>query len=172
MHKSNQQNGFTLVETIIYLAIMAIVMTSFLYFGSAIFDYRHKVYAVQEVQANERMAINFLSQKIREAKDVNIGQSIFNTDPGVLSLTMDDSNRNPTIISLNQDDGVLQITEGIFAPVAITSENVKIKNLVFTNLSSQSIKNIKFNLTVEYSHGQNSKDSYSNDLEIAVSLRR
>ena len=70
-----KQNGFTLVETLIYLGIIGAVMTSFLYFSVSIFDYRNKSYAVQEVQANGRMALNLISQKIRSAKDINIYSS-------------------------------------------------------------------------------------------------
>jgi len=174
MNKFKVQNGFTLIETLIYLAIIGTVMTSFLYFNMSIFDYRNKSYAAGEVQANERMAISLISQKIRSAKDVNIASSTFNTDPGVLSLVMDDANKNPTIFSLDQDNRVLQITEGAGATTTITSKNVKITNLIFTNLTlASSTKNIKINMTIDYNNvNQDVKFNYSDDLETAISLRR
>ena len=98
----------------------------------------------------------------------------FGADPGVLSLVMDDVNKNPTIINLNQDDGSLQITEGAGTAMAVTSKKVKVKNLVFTDLSlASSTKNIKINMTIDYNNvNQDVKYNYSDDLETAVSFRR
>ncbi len=171
----NNIHGFTLVEVLIYIAIIGLVMTSFLYFGTAIFDYRNKSYVVQEVQANERLALGLISQKIRGAKDVNIASSTFNTDPGVLSLVMDNSSKNPTVIKLNQNDGVLQITEGNATATALTVQKVKITNLAFTNLTATSSidDDIGINLTAQYNNAnQDVKYNYSDSVETAVSLRR
>lgn len=169
-----KQSGFTLIETIIYLAIVGSVMTSFLYFSIAIFDYRNKSYVAEEVQANERMVINLISQKIRSAKDVNVASSTFNISPGALSLAMDDASKNPTIFGLSQNDGILQITEGTGTAMAVTSKNVKMSSLIFSNLTlASTTKNIKINMTIDYNNrSQDIKFNYSDDLETAVSLRR
>lgn len=170
----HKKNGFTLVEVLIYLAIIGIVITSFLYFGISIFGYRNKSFAVQEVQANQRMALGVISQKIRLAKSVNVSQSTFDTDPGILSLAMDDSSKNPTIIKLDQADGVMQIAEGGTSTTTVTSQSVRVKNLIFTNLTStSSAPNIGINLTIEFNNtNQDINFNYSDDLYTAVSLRR
>jgi len=169
-----KSGGFTLVETIIYIGIVGVVITSFLYFGLAIFDYQDKSYAVSEVQANARIALELISQTIRSAKDINISSSTFGIDPGVLFLTMDDESKTPTIIGLNKDNGYLQIKEGVNEPVQFTSSQIKVTDLKFFDLTGTStIKNIKINLTIEYSNAnQNEKYNYSEDLGTAVSLRR
>lgn len=175
LHKIKYKSrGFTLVETIIYIAIIGFVATSFIYFGVAISDYRAKAYVVQEAQTNLRMALDVISKKIRSANDVNIEQSIFDADPGVLSLSMDDVDKNPTVISLDQDDGILQITEGTSSPVAIISNEVKVSNLVFKNLTStSSIENIGAEITLDYNnYGQDVEYNYTEDIETSVSLRR
>jgi prepilin-type N-terminal cleavage/methylation domain-containing protein len=169
------KNGFTLVELLIYIAIIGMVMTTFVYFGMTIFDYRNKSNAAQEVQANERMALSLMSQKIRGAKDVNIASSTFNSDPGVLSLVMDDISKNPTIFSLTKADGSLQIAEGGTSTTTVTSKNVLITNLVFTNLTATSgiAEDIGINMTMQYNNtSQDVKNNYSDSLETAVSIRR
>ena len=172
--EKKEQDGFTLIETLIYLAIIGAVMTSFLYFGLSVFDYRNKSYVAEEVQANERMVINLISQKIRSAKDVNVASSTFNINPGFLSLVMAEASKNPTIFSLSQNDGILQITEGTGTAMAVTSKNVKVSSLIFTNLTlASTTKNIKINMTIDYNNrSQDIKFNYSDDLETAVSLRR
>jgi len=167
------KKGFTLIETLIYVGIIGLVITSFIGFAVSISSTKSKVYVTQEVQANARMALNLITQKILSANGVNIGASTFDTDPGVLSLSMADGDKNPTIISLSQNNGVLQITEGTADPVNITSNKVLITNLVFTNLTSTSDKeNIKIELTAEYITTNDVVYQYSQNLQTAVSLRQ
>ena len=106
------RTGFTLVETIIYIAILGMVASSFIFFSLSVSGSRNKTYVVQEVQANARTAFEMISQKIRAAEGVNTASSMFGIDPGRLSLIMASSSLNPTIIDLSRDDGVLRIIEG------------------------------------------------------------
>ncbi len=167
------EKGFTLIETIIYVAITGLVLAGFVVFAFSISGSRDKSYVISEVGANSRMALDVISQRIRNAKEVNVS-SIFDSDPGVLSLEMADPSKNPTIINLNQNDGVLQIVEGTTAPAAVTSDEVKITNLVFNNLTSGSEReNIRVILTVEFNNLSGDVDyNYSQSFQTAVSLRQ
>ncbi len=81
--KSIKKNkGFTLVELIIYIAIISIVVVGFITFTLSIINSRNKNYVVQEVQANTRTAFKLISQEILLAEGVNIGSSVFDSDPG------------------------------------------------------------------------------------------
>ncbi|MCK5591231.1 MAG: prepilin-type N-terminal cleavage/methylation domain-containing protein [Candidatus Pacebacteria bacterium] len=165
--------GSTLVEILIYIAILGIVVSSFISFSVSISDSRGKVYVEQEVQANARVALNLITQKILSSNGLNVGTSVFDVDPGSLSLSMADGAKNPTIISLLVDDGQLQIQEGLGVAVPITSDEVRVTNLVFTNLTSTSDKaNIKIELTVEYITTGSVVYNYPFSLETAVSLRQ
>lgn len=164
--------GFTLVEMLIYMAIIGLVVVGFVNFSLSISSSRDKTYVVQEVQANSRLAFNLISQKIKLSTGVNTTTSTFLTDPGVLSLVMASSTINPTIINLDQDDGILQITEGVADPIAITSNEVKVTNLVFTNLTSDDNReNIKINFTIEY-QGDSAEYNYSQDVQTSVTSRQ
>ncbi len=165
--------GFTLIETLIYIAIIGGVMATFISFGLGIAQNRNKVFAKQEVQANARVALDIIGQKIKMSNGINIASSTFDADPGVLSLSMNDGDIDPTIIDLSVDDGILQITQGIGDPIFITSDKVKITNLVFTNLSGDSASgNIKIDITVEYDSAGDTSFNYSQDITTAVSLRK
>lgn len=167
------QKGFTLVEVLIYIAILGLVVASFISFSVSISNSRGKTYVEQEVQANARVALNLISQRILAANGVNTGASTFGSDPGVLSLSMADSSKNPTIINLTADDGQLQIQEGVDSAITITSDEVRVTNLVFTDLTSTSDKaNIGIELTVEYIASDDAFYEFSHSLETAVSLRQ
>ncbi|MEK7453098.1 MAG: prepilin-type N-terminal cleavage/methylation domain-containing protein [Patescibacteria group bacterium] len=166
--------GFTLIETLIYIAIMGMAVSSFVLFSISVLNSRSKTYVVQEVQANARTAMDIMSRKIRASTGVNIGASTFGSDPGILSLSMADVSKNPTIFSLNQNDGVLQITEGLSPALFIVSDEVKITNLSFTNATGSGIReNIRIDMTVDY----NNPDTdiiydYSQSLRTTIGVRQ
>ena len=166
--------GFTFIETLVYIAIIGMVVVSFVMFALSISNTRNKNYVIQEVQANARTAQGIINQKIRAATGINTESSTFGSDPGVLSLSMADSAKNPTIINLDQDNGILRITEGLSDPVVIVSNKVKITNLVFTDLTSADSRgNIRIQMTVEYNTSLSDiKYRYSQSLQTAVSLRQ
>lgn len=143
--------GFTLIETIIYIAIIGGIMVTFVNFGFNISDARDKTFVTEETQSNSRQAMEFITREIRSASSVDLVNSVFNTDPGVLQLNMASSSLNPTIISLSTDDGMLQVKKGASATSTITSNKIIVSNLVFTNLSASSTReNIGVDMQVEY----------------------
>jgi type II secretory pathway pseudopilin PulG len=168
------QKGFTLIETLIYFGIIGVVLTSFITFSIGVGNSRTKNYVVQEVHGNTRTALNLITQRIQASTGVNAGSSTFGTDPGVLSLVMADAAKNPTIINLSADDGVVQITEGVASAVAITADEVQVTNLVFTNLTPTGEReNIGIAITVEYNNSSGDVEfDYSQSLQTAVSVRQ
>jgi len=167
-------SGFTLIELLIYLAIISGFMVSIVLFSISISNARAKTFVVQEVHENGRLALIIISQKIRAAIGINNGASVFGSDPGVLSLSMTEVSVDPTVIDLTLNDGILQITEGASPPIAITSDKVKVTNLVFTDLTGAAQrKHIRLLLTVEYADTSGDPIyKYSKSWQTAVSLRQ
>ncbi len=175
IQSSKSKVGFTLIETLVYLTIISILVVAFVGFSISISKTRNKAYVIQEVQANARTALDLISREIRAATGVNIESSTFDSDPGVLSLIMANSEENPTIIDLDSDDGFLQIRRGTDDPVVITNNKVKVVNLVFTNLTplAANRENIRIEMTVRYNDDSGGAGyGYSYNLRTAVSLRQ
>lgn len=166
--------GFTLIETLIYIAVIGLVVSSFVVFSVSVSQSGNKTFVTQEVHANARHALDIMSGRIRASTGVNTEASTFGSDPGVLSLSMAASGSNPTVLSLSGDDGVLQITEGVGSAVALTSDEVKVTNLVFTNLTPTGAReSIRIQMTVAYNNaGSDVEYSYSKSFQTAVSLRQ
>lgn len=160
--------GFTLIEVLIYIAIIGVVVASFVTFAMSIGGSRSKTYAVQEVHANARTALDLISQKIRLADDV-VSPSESNWSEG-LELDMPSPDAN---LTFDVAGGVLNIAEGVGGPVPITSDEVNVSSLSFTNLAPIGERdNIRVKIIIEY-RGDNSKEyEYSQSLQTAVSLRK
>lgn len=170
--KNKFEKGFTLIEVIIYTAIIGLVLTSIISLTLSFTFVKNKSYAIQEVNNSLRLGLDLMSQKIKSAQDVNLVDSIFNSDPGTLSLAMADADKNPTIINLNQDDGVLQIKEGAFDPVYITGNKIKITNLTFSSATASSSKeSIVIMLTASY-QGDSKDFFYTQSGQTAVNVRK
>lgn len=166
------KRGFTMIEMLIYVAIVGGILSSFVSFAISLSNSRNKTYAIQEVQANAREALNIVTQKIRSASGINANGSVFGLDPGYLSLVMPSAAVNPTIISLNHDNGVIEIKEGLSASTTIMADEVKVANLIFTNLTDGNRENVRINMTVEYDNPNNDPDfAYTQTLQTAVSVR-
>jgi type II secretory pathway pseudopilin PulG len=167
-------SGFTLIETLIYIAIVATAVSSFVLFSISVSNSRNKTYVVQEVQANVRVALNIMSQKIRAAQSVATTTSTYDTDPGFLILNMASTTLNPTHIGLNQNDGILGIKEGNAATTSITSDEVLVTNLVFTNLTGSSTQeNTRIQMTIEYNNPSGDDDfNYLQSVQTAVGVRQ
>jgi len=162
------QKGFTLIEVLIYITIIGVVVSGFIAFALSINSSRAETYVVQEVQANARVALDLISQKIRLADDV-VSPSEGNS---ASSLELDMPNPGPNL-TFSVTDGVLGIAEEVGDPTPITSDEVNVSNLTFTNLAvSGERDNIRVEITIEY-RGNGSKEyEYSQTLQTAISIRQ
>lgn len=169
--KHENKNGFTLIETIIYIAIIGGVFVALTSFVLTISGSRNKSYSEQEVNANARMALGVISQKIKSASGINLASSTFGAHPGVLSLAMTSSTLNPTVIAVSGNR--IAVTVGSGSPQFITSQMVLVTNLVFTNLTGDSNHgNIGINMNFVFAGSNSSDYNFTSSLQTAVSLRQ
>ena len=151
--RPTQTDGFTLMELLLYIGLIGMLGTALLRFTVSVSNTRNKNFATQEAQAHGRTAVQLISQRIRAATGINTASSTFGVDPGILSLEMADSSKNPTIIDLTADNGRLRFTEGTSTPLVVSDDTVSISDLTFTNLTSTSVReNVRIQLTAEYNH--------------------
>ena len=160
-------SGFTLVEMILYVAIVSIFMTGLVYFTWDVIYGRVKSFVHQEVNQNTRFASKRILFEIKNASDINT------VSTNSISLEMSDSARNPTVIDVS--GGRIRIGYGSSGncptsnPCDLTSNRVN-SSVSFTDLSSGNSSNIKFVLTVS-STGDRQEYDKSETYETSVELR-
>jgi prepilin-type N-terminal cleavage/methylation domain-containing protein len=147
MKKLNTQKGFSLLELIIYIAIIGVFLVSVIQFTTTIIRAGEKAKVLNEVQQNARFAMERMKREIRTADGVNTGSSTFSSHPGVLSLEHDTPALDPTVFDLSS--GTLQITQGAGSAIDLTSSKVEVSNFVLHDRSvSGRTRNIQIQLTV------------------------
>lgn len=134
-----KSSGFTLIELILYITLVAIFITGAIFFAWDIVYGREKAFQQQIVEQNGRAALSRISYEIRRASDINTVSAT--------SIELENG-ANDTTVSLVS--GTIQITTGGAGPYALTSNQVEITNLTLTDLSSsdENTKNIEVTITI------------------------
>ncbi len=149
--------GFTLIEILIYIGLVSVFLIICTSFAWTAINSKIKSQAILEVQQNARLAIERMVQEIHAAKDINIAQSDFDINLAFpenagrkLSLVMEYAGIDPTEFDVSFN--ILQIKQETSGPYALTSSNVKVTDLTFTNLSTVNNKtrNIRIRLAIEH----------------------
>lgn len=146
-------NGFTYIELLLYMAIFSLMIGTLIPFAWGIITNGAKSTTQQEISSNARYASERIKYEMRNALDVNTATSNFGINLATdatkqLSLKADGAS-DPTII--NVLNGKIQIKKGTAAPVPLTSNDITVTDLTFTNNTSTDLKtkNISFILTLQ-----------------------
>lgn len=140
MTKTNNQNGFTLIEAILYIGLLSILISGTLLTAYRVMegstDISGKFIAQEEA--------NFLLRKIDWALT---GISSINV-PSPQTLIVNKVNFSENPITFDLDSGNLRITRDGGTATILNSENILVSDLVFTHINigtSEAVK-IVFNV--------------------------
>jgi len=136
--------GFTLIEFLIYIAILVIAIAGMGLIVSNIFQVGVRTDIVQEVNHNGRFAMQRIGQVVRESSDIIKPE--LEIEGNRLELSFDeDSAKNPTVFYVS--GGKLIIIEGNGGDIELTTSRVVVNKLFFKKVSDDSIRvemNISF----------------------------
>lgn len=138
--------GFTLIEILIYSALMAMIISGSLIAAYQIIEssnnIQNKIIIEQEA--------NFLLSKIRWAL---VGATTINIPTiglasSTLSMNKANYSENPIIFDLNSNN--LRIKQGSGNPAILNNQNVAVNNLIFEHLAANGNgpEGLKINITV------------------------
>jgi prepilin-type N-terminal cleavage/methylation domain-containing protein len=150
---NNMKKGFSLIEMILYIAIVSIFLGGVVQLAWNSIYGRVKSQVMQQVSYASRFAGKRMLFEIRNASGIN------SVTASSLCLASADSVRNPTHIYLS--GSAIHIGWGGGSPtcasttndVALTGSNVTVSSLVFTNLSTSSLssRHVQFTYTISSS---------------------
>ena len=163
----NNTKGFSLMETLIYVAILSLIIGGLFSFSLTIAANRNKAYAAQEVQANIRGLVTAINADMRTADDV-ISPTAGNSQATLVL----DMGANPDI-TYSITNGIVYRTLGVGDPVAISTTGVLIESVVFKNLATANDRdNIELTATINYAGSASQDFRYSQNLQTAFSLKK
>jgi Tfp pilus assembly protein PilW len=130
--KSMRLRGSTLIEFLLYFALLGILMLAATKVILSVLDGKAKLDSIDEVSENGRFALDRIALAVRNA-DVLVLPAT-GTSGGYMSLIMPTASSSPTSFGLS--GGVLQMKEGTSASTSLTTDDVTVSGLTFQNLTA------------------------------------
>ncbi len=166
--------AFTLVEALVYIAILSVIILSVSVFFVWAIRSDVKARVMREVVYNAERAMAVMVYEIKEARGIYTPTGVFDGHPGQLSLVTPKylpAGETESYLDFYLCDSRLCLKKESQEPIVITSENVEITNLIFSEIMSGKAPSVRINLTVDYINpGQKEEYSASISLQSAVSL--
>lgn len=130
--RRRSQAGYTLIELLLYVAIIGVLLGAVVGFLGTVTEARVKNQTISEVDEQGAAAMNYITQTIRNASSISAPAAggVASTS---LTLVVPTASLSPTIISLS--GATLQVKEGAAAAIPLTNSKVQISNIAFKNLS-------------------------------------
>lgn len=142
--------GFTLIETIIYICIFALILIALV---QTIISVNKSYGAIKSNQALEMSAsdsLNRMSRDIRNATSIVMASSSFNSHPGRLTLNSKDGSGVVRTVEYYIDGSkMLQIIENGVSGGKLTSSSTPVSNLVFRLIDTGNSSAIKIDLSLQ-----------------------
>lgn len=148
------KKGFTLMEALIYIGVLAIIISAVSSFFLWITRSNTKVRAMRETLDSARQAMEIMSHEIKEAKSIYTPTSIFSTSTSQISLETTKylpEGENRTYVDFFLCEKRLCLKKEGQNPITLTLDNVEVKSLEFNQVATTStIPSIQIVLRVDY----------------------
>lgn len=165
--KKEKKKGFSLMELLIYIAVLSIVMVAISNTFISISRGNGQSQAKTEVDSAIRFAGELLKQDIKNASTISVPATAGSSN-STLSLI-----RNGTVILYDVSTGVLRRKEGTNSPVNLTNSTISVGVPTFTRIENTnttfSVTNVAIKINMTFSYNSNSPDwTYSTSLQTTV----
>lgn len=163
------QSGLTLIEFILYIALLSVLLLALSGFYGLVLRSRAKAQTIAEVEQSGAQIVQIITQTIRNATAIN-SPSLGNSASS-LSVSVVNAGQSPTIFDLS--NGVIRIKEGAGTAVDLNNGRVSAANLNFYNFSRVSTPGVisfSFTLTRNNASGRNELD-YTKTFYASAALR-
>ncbi len=156
------KNGFTLTETLIYLGILAIIISVVTMIFVSIYNTQIDESAQNEISGQLNFATQVITRTIKNAVSIDIEKDI---PTGEMRLTAKTENDTPILIYL--ENKILYLKRGKQGSQAITSKPVEVETISFTKKIEGEKEIALVNITMSILSG-NKKITRTNNLTISV----
>lgn len=164
MSKIFKIKGFTLVETLIYVALFGMLSVFLIYSLTTMLKSYTEMRARHDVLNSARVVLERITREVRGADSIDTASSTLGSSPGVLKLNTTDSGGTAKTVqfSKNGTSGLIEILDSADGTARVLSgSKVSVSSLVFRNITTSSGEAVRVELTLQQLRGGSSGSSYS-----------
>ena len=145
MKKNIFKNGYSLVETVAYIAMFTILLSSVTY-GTMILVKSYKdTKIVRKIETSALASMDRMVREIRNATSVNVAGSSFGNSSGI--LTINNGTSSTTRFYLSNERIYVDENGVVLGPITLSS--VSVTSLVFRHIATTTSEAIKIEMTME-----------------------
>ncbi|MBN2016049.1 prepilin-type N-terminal cleavage/methylation domain-containing protein [Candidatus Dojkabacteria bacterium] len=162
------QEAFSLIELLLYIAIVSVVLGVISTFLITLLQARVKNQTISEVEQQGVQVMQVITQTIRNSEDINSPSA--GSSAAALSLDVVEAAKDPTTFDLSND--TVRVTEGAGSAIDLTNSKVVVTDLTFENLTrsgTPGVVRVTFTITHINESGRNEFD-YSKTFYGSASL--
>ncbi|MBI3632751.1 MAG: prepilin-type N-terminal cleavage/methylation domain-containing protein [Candidatus Vogelbacteria bacterium] len=148
------KRGFTFVELIIYVSVLAVIL---LVFSNSVLSISRSYGQLKIIRDLDSAAIDSMervTREIRAAASVDTIQSVLGTNPGVLFLNQVDSNGNNASLKFSVTNSVLHIWQNGADLGSLLPAGVTVRSLVFYLIDTGGSKAVKVEMQLGETKGK------------------
>lgn len=152
----NKQKGYTLLELVFYIAFLALlsvlVVEVFMTMTKSFVEIR----SMRDLTQSASVSMERMIREIRDADTVQVADSVFNTNPGSLSLQSVENGVTRTVKFMVSGTDLEMYEDGVLVGV-LNGETVSINSLIFRSVSTPVSEGIKIELILQESRSNISR---------------
>lgn len=138
-----ESKGFSLIETIVYVAIFSILLASVTYATTVLFSSYQKTKVIRRIENSAIASLDRMERDIRDSKSVDLANSVFNVSPGVLTLI---SGATTTKYYISNNQIYISENGSVLGPITFSSVNVS--SLIFNYISTSTSEAVRVSMTI------------------------
>ncbi len=166
---ARRTNGYTLIETLLFIAGSGIVILSLSVMLSLLLQSRVQHGVITEVESTGERVSHLISQSIRSAADITTPLSAATSS--TLSLVTHTSSTTPTVFEYVNN--AILLTEGTGPALPLISSRIRISDLIFMRTTATStLENIRFSFRLSHTNpSERNEYAYTQTFWGSASLR-
>ncbi len=147
-HSTMQAGGFTLVESLVYLAIFVVLLAGIVNAISVLSSSYRNVRTARSIESSAISLMDRIIREVRNSTSIDSAQSSFGINPGSLSLNVVDGSGNPSTIRFYVSNQRVILEENGMSLGPVTASNVTVSSLVFRSYSTTTSSAVKIEMTL------------------------
>lgn len=147
----NKEKGFTLIEMVVYVALIGVIFIVLLNIIFFIMRANNKIIALSRISSNAHSAMERMTYEIVNSQNVYLPTSNFSSSDAQLSLATEvgaSPNEEIAFIDFYVENNTLFLKKEGLSPMALTSSDVLVSDMEFLYYKNDLRESVTIDMTV------------------------
>jgi Tfp pilus assembly protein PilW len=152
-----KNKGYSIFEVIIYLAIFTVMSVAVINSFILVFSSFANTRSNRDLLESGSTVMERMTREIRQAKGVDVGNSTFSSNPGVLQLNSTDDTGTDILVKFSVSSGALNLYQSGVLVGNLVGQKILVTNLIFRKITTSVGEAIKIEMTLQDTGSKDNK---------------